>query len=73
MAIMLKTLEKHLNIHLLKEDIRKLGVNFITAGTAGLFITHIVGLTFLLAITSLWVIFGGILLLVFGLYKQKGD
>ncbi len=55
----------------LREDLRKLGINFITAGTAGLFVTHIAGLTKIVILSSMWLIFIGLLTTLLGLYRKK--
>lgn len=70
---MWKYIERYVDIGFLKEDVRKLGINFVTAGNVGLFITHIAGLTLLLVAASVWVIMSGIGLLVFGLYQKEEE
>lgn len=56
----------------LKEDLRKLGINFITAGIVGIFVNHLVGSVFS---TMFWgsVIITpiGILSLFLGLFKRR--
>lgn len=44
--MLLERIEKRINLEALKEDFRKIGVNFITAGVVGVFINHYVGSTF---------------------------
>lgn len=41
--MLLKRIKKHLDFSALKEELKKLGVNFITAGVVGVFIYHYVG------------------------------
>lgn len=36
-------LDKHINLEFLKEDFRKIGVNFVSAGIVGIFINHYIG------------------------------
>lgn len=66
-----KRIEKIFDIKNLKEDARKLGINLITAGTAGLFVTHIAGLTKMVILSSMWLIFIGLLTTLLGLYRRK--
>ncbi len=54
-----------------QEDLRKLGINLITAGTASLFVTHIAGLTRIVVSYSIWLIAIGLLTTILGLYTKK--
>ncbi len=44
--MLLQYIKDRLDTHLLKEDFRKMGVNFITAGIVGVFVNHYVGISF---------------------------
>lgn len=41
--MLLKRIESRIDINGLKEDFRKIGINLITAGIAGVFINHFTG------------------------------
>jgi len=69
--VIIKHIEERLNLKFFKEDLRKLGVNLVTGGIIGLFITHIVGVTFLVLTASLWVIIIGVITTYLGLRKRK--
>lgn len=70
--MLLERLESSIDLKALKEDFRKIGVNFITAGVVGVFINHYVGLNFStmfwasLSITAL-----GMLSLTLGLLRRN--
>jgi hypothetical protein len=69
---MLKKLEKYFDTNLLKEEFRKLGVNFATAGVVGVFINHIAGSRISAMLTvSFWMAITGALFLFAGLYRGK--
>ena len=40
--MLLERLERSIDLKALKEDFRKIGINFITAGVVGVFINHYV-------------------------------
>ena len=69
--ILTNRIEKIFDFKNLKEDARKLGINLITAGTAGLFVTHIAGLTQTVVLSSIWLVTIGLLTTLFGLYRGK--
>ena len=60
---------KNFSIVRLKDEMRKLGVNFITGGFIGLFVTHITELKPFSIAMMLWLILFGIIALGLGLYK----
>jgi len=68
---MLDYMETHLDLSLAKEDLRKLGVNFITAGVVGLFITHIADLTNVFIKGAMWAIIIGMIAILLGLYRRN--
>jgi hypothetical protein len=69
---MLERLERHVELRQLKEELRKLGVNFITAGVVGVFINHFVGSTLSLMFwASLWITAGGLVCLTTGLFRRS--
>ena len=68
---MLKHLKERLNFDALKDDARKLGVNLITAGIIGLFITHVANTPILVKLASFGVIITGALFAGFRLYEQE--
>lgn len=69
---MLKQLEKYFDLLAFKEESRRLGVNFITAGVVGVFVNHFAGTSFSIMFwTSLWICFIGTLCLLLGLKKRK--
>jgi hypothetical protein len=68
---MLKKILENFDIPSFKEDFRKIGINFITAGTVGLFVTHIAALTFYIVATSFGIVFSGVVVLLLGLYRRK--
>lgn len=61
----------HINMAKLKEDWRKLGVNFITAGGICLFINSINSLNFAVIMGASWVVTAGFILIIIG--SQDGD
>ena len=68
---LIKWLKSDLNISLIKDDCRKLGVNFITAGVVGIFINHFVGdhlSTMVWAASSISIM--GFSLTLFGVFKR---
>jgi len=67
--MLLKRIEKHINLEFLKEDFRKIGINLITAGPIGLFVTHIVNPTFVMWLGSAWVFVLGAMILFWALRK----
>ena len=69
--MLLERIEKHISFEALKEDLRKIGINFVTAGTVGLFVTHIAGLTLLVVGASIWVIITGLIASFLGLYRRN--
>jgi hypothetical protein len=57
-----------------QEDLRKIGVNFITTGIVGMFINHYAGLNFSTMFwASFWVAFLGLISLSCGLAKKRGN
>lgn len=64
--MLIKLIRKFLNIKDLKEDFRKMGINFVTAGFVGVFINHFVGfkISAMLWTSLLMTLFGSILLLI---------
>lgn len=70
---MLELLDKKIKFDLLREDNRKLGINLITAGTIGVFITNITNEHIITLIGCAWVSFLGILLCYFGVRKRSHD
>lgn len=65
----LKQLEQHVDAGSLKEDLRKLGINLITAGVIGVFITHAADANFAIIISSISIIFSGAMFCYFGIRK----
>lgn len=69
---MLLLIEKHISFLALKEELRKLGVNFITAGIVGIFIYHYVGTD---PSSMFWacliIVFLGNVALYFGVRKKE--
>ncbi len=68
---MLERIERHISFPALKEELRKIGVNFITAGVVGVFVYHYVGIdpvSMLWASISITVI--GSIALYFGIRKR---
>lgn len=69
---MLDYIGKLIDIKALREDIRKIGINFITAGIVGVFINYYVGLLFPTMLwASLSITILGILSLYLGLLKRQ--
>lgn len=67
------TLEKWCNVESVREDLRKLGVNFITAGIVGVFINHFVGSKFsIMFLTSLWITAFGVICSFVGIFIFRG-
>jgi F0F1-type ATP synthase assembly protein I len=62
---------KHISRTMLKEDFRKLGVNFITAGIVGAFITHWTDLSAKSAIILMLITILGLMFLLVGCYKKE--
>ena len=65
----MKRVFKQFNKKLLKEDFRKLGINFITASAIGGFITHATKMTPMAIILIVWIGVAGLALVLFGLHK----
>lgn len=63
--------KKHVCIKSLQEDLRKYGINVVTAGMIGLFITNINHLTLLLVSGALWLTFVGLVTWFLGLYRRN--
>lgn len=72
MKIRLLKLTKYFKFEILKEELRKIGVNFITAGIVGVFINHFVGATFS---TMFWASFSivtmGVIFLAVGIFDLE--
>lgn len=64
-------LKDSINYEALKEDFRQLGINLITAGIGGLFITDFIGATLTSIISASWVILVGVVLSLYGVRKQN--
>ncbi len=65
-------LERSVDLKALKEDFRKIGINFITAGVVGVFINHYVGMDFwTMSLTSASLTAIGVIPLYLGLRKNK--
>jgi len=72
--MLIKCIRAFLDVKTLREDLRRLGVNFITAGLVGIFINHFVGTTLsIMFISSVFISFFGIMLMVLGLLKGKSS
>jgi hypothetical protein len=70
----LERIEKHINLTSLREEIRKVGVNFITAGVVGVFIDHFVGTKFSSMFwASLWITFMGSICLFLGVVRRNKE
>ena len=68
---MLRRIMRHVDFHALQEDVRKVGVNFITAGIVGVFINHYVGnKSYIMFVSSSWVTAFGLVVLFAGLYRR---
>lgn len=65
-------IDQLIEFNILKEDLRKLGINFITAGIVGVFVNHFVGPSFhgMLETSALITTIGGALLFL-GLKRGK--
>jgi hypothetical protein len=71
--MLLEHLEKRINLSFLREEFRKIGGNFITAGMVGIFINHYVGLKLSTMFWSaFWVSLSGAAFLTIGLIKIRG-
>jgi hypothetical protein len=62
---LLKRIEAKLDFKLLQEDLRKIGVTFITAGIVGIFMKELVNLAL-----SAWLVMLGLSAWILGLYKR---
>lgn len=71
--MLIKRIDGLLDVEKFQEDLRKLGVNFITAGASALFVAHSAGLSPWLIITSSCVIMGGILSVFVGLLRRNNN
>ena len=67
--MLIRRIKHAYNIKAVKEDLRKIGVNFITAGAVGLAITHISDLTLVASCASILVILAGTCALFLGYSK----
>ncbi|MES2997827.1 MAG: hypothetical protein V4700_00680 [Pseudomonadota bacterium] len=69
---MLEWIEKALDLKALKEDFRKIGVNFITAGIVGVFINHYTGNNYAaIFLTSIALTSIGVVSLYLGLLRRN--
>lgn len=69
---MLEWLERSINLEDLKDDFRKIGINFTTAGVVGVFINHPVGINlWAMSSTTASLTTIGIISLYLGLRKTK--
>lgn len=66
--MILKLIERYIDTRAFKEELRKIGVAFITAGIVGIFLQHLVSFTL-----AAWLSFIGILFLIIGLVKIKKE
>lgn len=64
--ISLRIIEKFLDISAFKEELRKIGVAFISAGVVGIFLSHLVNFAL-----AGWLAFLGSMLLFIGLIKRN--
>ena len=71
--MLIKRIEQYLDVDKLQEDLRKLGVNFITAGGGTLVIAHSTGLTQWLITSSCCVIIGGVIVTFLGLLRRNNN
>lgn len=72
--MLLKRIEQLINVSFLKEDARKVGVNFITAGVVGVFINHFVGSHWSSMFwASLWITSIGFVLIFLGLIREDEE
>jgi hypothetical protein len=70
--MLLARLERAINLKALKEDFRKIGINFVTAGVVGVFVNHYVGLDFwTMSFTSALLTMIGAVSLYLGLRNNK--
>lgn len=70
--MLLACLERSIYLKALKEDFRKIGINFITAGVVGVFINHYVGIDFwTMSLTSASLTTAGLIALYLGLRRNK--
>jgi hypothetical protein len=71
--MLLKRIESFFDLKSFKEDLRKLGINFITAGIVGVFINHYAGSKLSTMFwASLWVTCAGSIFLIIGLISLRG-
>lgn len=66
MLFSLEFTEQFLDFNALKQEFRKIGATFITAGMIGIFLSHLISL-----ILALWLIFIGFCFLLLGVFKLK--
>lgn len=70
--MLLERLERSIDLKDLKEDFRKIEINFITAGVVGVFVNHYVGTNFwTMSLTSVSLTMIGAITLYLGLRKKK--
>lgn len=64
-------LDKYFDLRSLKEELKKVGVNFLTAGIVGVFINHIAGSVHSLMFSACWWISAmGFICLLLGLFRR---
>lgn len=72
--MLLTRIETLFNVAALREECKKMGSNFITAGIVGVFINHYVGTQIPVMLWSAgWVTFIGMLFLMIGTWNSKGE
>lgn len=70
--MLLDYIKRRIDYLSLKDELKKIGVNLITAGVVGIFITHQIGTSTLASIGSCVVVFGlGIVYLYLGIKKEE--
>lgn len=70
--VMFEMLKIYFNFTVLKEDIRKLGVNFVSSGIIGLSIINFSKMSFSLILGSLWLVIIGCIMLLYGSSNRGG-
>lgn len=70
--MLIQRIKNNIDVVGLKEDLRKMGINFITAGIAGVFINHLVGSELRnMLYASLLVTTFGVIAMYAGLRRRK--
>lgn len=65
--MLLRLIEEFIDLEGFKQELRRIGGTFITAGIVGIFLTHLISLAL-----AWWLTFIGSIMVLMGLFKKRG-